>query len=66
MPTMLLNWLIVFAVVLLFFAGLYLVIKLAVRKAVREALTELGQDLANKLWAEDKTSDEDKASAGKE
>ena len=65
-PTFLLNWLIALAVVLLLFAGLYFVVKLAVRKAVREALTELGQDLAKKLWAEDKTSDEDKTCAEKE
>jgi len=48
-----LNWLIALAVILLFFAGLYLVIKLAVKAAVKEAGWELGKELAHKLWDED-------------
>lgn len=52
METIILNWVILFAVLALFLGALYLVIKLAVKSAVRE----IGQDLANKLWAEEKKS----------
>ncbi len=48
-----LNWLIALAVVLLFFSGLYLVVKLAVKAAVKEAGWELGKELAHRLWDED-------------
>lgn len=51
--TIIINWLIALAVILLFFAGLYLVIKLAVKGAVREAIREEISQFAQKLWAED-------------
>ena len=53
MNGLLLNWLIALAVVLLFFAGLYLVVRWAVKSAVKEAAQELARDLAKKVWAED-------------
>ena len=53
MDGLILNWLIALVVVLLFFAGLYLVIRAAVKSAVKEAATELARDLAKKVWAED-------------
>ena len=49
----LLNWLIALVVVLLFFAGLYIIIKLAVKSAVREIAREVGDQVAKKLWEED-------------
>lgn len=53
MPTTLLNWLIALAIVLLFFAGLYIVIKMAVKSAVREVTHEVAEEMARKLWEED-------------
>ncbi|MCI9402909.1 MAG: hypothetical protein HFF04_04450 [Oscillospiraceae bacterium] len=53
MDGLILNWLIALVVVLLFFAGLYLVVRAAVKSAVKEAATELARDLAKKVWAED-------------
>ena len=49
----LLNWLIALGVVLLLFAGLYLIIKLAVKSAIRETFGEVARELADKLWDED-------------
>ena len=46
----LLNWLIALGVVLLLFAGLYLIVKLAVKSAVREVINEFGEKMAQKLW----------------
>ena len=51
----LLNWLIALGVVLLLFAGLYLIVKLAVKSAVREVINEFGEKMAQKLWEEDDT-----------
>ena len=51
----LLNWLIALCVVLLFFAGLYIIIKLAVKSAFREIANEVGAKVAKKLWDEDAT-----------
>lgn len=51
--TILINWLIALAVVLLFFFGLYIVIKMAVKSAVREVTHEVAQEMAKKLWEED-------------
>ena len=53
MDGLILTWLIALVVVLLFFAGLYLVVRAAVKSAVKEAATELARDLAKKVWAED-------------
>ena len=53
MDGLILNWRIALVVVLLFFAGLYLVVRAAVKSAVKEAATELARDLAKKVWAED-------------
>ena len=53
MDGLILNWLIALVVVLLFFAGLYLVVRAAVKSAVKEAAQELARDLAKKVWAED-------------
>lgn len=62
--TIVMNWLIALAVILLIFAGLYFVIKLAVKGAVREAIHEEVTQLAKKLWEEDEreTAADDTAS----
>ena len=49
----LLNWLIALGVVLLIFAGIYLITKLAVKSALREVINEFGERMAKKLWEED-------------
>ena len=56
MEGLLLNWIIALVVVLLFFAGLYLVVRAAVKSAMKEAATELAKDLAKKVWAEDNSA----------
>ena len=56
--TIFVNWLIVLAALLLFFAGLYLVVKLAVKNAVKESAHQLIEELAQKLWADDKDADQ--------
>ena len=56
MDGLILNWLIALVVVLLFFAGLYLVVRAAVKSAVKEAAQELARDLAKKVWAEDNSA----------
>lgn len=61
--TVIINWLIALAVILLFFAGLYLVIKLAVKGAVREALHEEITQLAKKLWEDDEAESADDTTA---
>lgn len=53
MNGLLLNWIIALVVVLLFFAGLYLVVRAAVKSAVKEAAQELGREVAKKVWADD-------------
>jgi flagellar biogenesis protein FliO len=52
------NWLIVLSALLLFFAGLYLVVKLAVKNAVKESAHQLIEELAQKLWADDKDAEQ--------
>ena len=49
------NWLIALCVVLLFFAGFYFIVKLAVKSAMREIINAFGREMAKKLWAEDDT-----------
>ena len=56
--TIFVNWLIVLAALLLFFAGLYLVVKLAVKNAVKESAHQLIEELAQKLWADDKDAEQ--------
>lgn len=48
------QMIIYFAIILLFFAGLYLIIKLAVKNALRELL----QELAERLWKEDEDGEQ--------
>ena len=51
----LVNWLIALCVVLLFFVGFYLIVKMAVKSAMREIINAFGREMAKKLWAEDDT-----------
>lgn len=51
----LMNWIVALCALVLFFGGLYVVIKAAVRAAVKESLRELGHEVAKKVWEEDET-----------
>ena len=50
------NWIVALCALVLFFGGLYVVVKAAVRAAVKEAMRELGQEVAKKVWEEDEQS----------
>lgn len=54
--TIVMNWLIALAVILLLFAGLYFIVKLAVKGAVREVIREEAALLAKKLWEDEDTA----------
>lgn len=56
--TIVMNWLIALAVILLLFAGLYFIVKLAVKGAVREVIREEAALLAKKLWEDEDTAAE--------